>query len=290
MNRRLFLSTRREMLRSAAFGAATLWTPGLFAEALSLTPSQTEGPFYPNHLPLDTDNDLLLINDAITPAVGEVTHLSGRILSQAGEPIRNAVVEIWEADSGGNYIHTRSRSPNERDGNFQGFGRFLTGSSGEYYFRTIKPGPYGSRTPHIHFAIYRGDRRVLTTQMYIKGHPQNGRDGIFSSLNQTEAELCMADFKPLPGSSTGELVANWDVIIGATPEDPSLRLSSTKRSQAHHGSEYTVSCAGWFRHVIRRACQLYRIRSSHSKSRGGPTIDWPRRAGAIWWTFDRRRI
>src|ERR1700722_3266450 len=72
---------------------------GAFAEQLARTPRLTEGPFYPPKLPLDTDNDLLIINDNITPAVGDITHLTGRLLSASGEPIRNAVVEIWQCDA-----------------------------------------------------------------------------------------------------------------------------------------------------------------------------------------------
>ena len=68
-------------------GAAAFTTRGLFADELVRTPAQTEGPFYPNKLPLDTDNDLLVINDGITPAVGEVTYLTGRILDAKGEPV-----------------------------------------------------------------------------------------------------------------------------------------------------------------------------------------------------------
>ncbi len=71
-------STRRAFLNSMAFSAAAFTVRGAFAEELVRTPYQTEGPFYPDRLPLDTDNDLLVINDAITPAVGEITHLTGR--------------------------------------------------------------------------------------------------------------------------------------------------------------------------------------------------------------------
>src|SRR5436853_5661539 len=79
---------RRGMLRTLAFGTAALalWTPGAFAEELVRTPAQTEGPFYPDHLPLDTDNDLIIVSNSLTPAVGEVTHLSGRVLDAKGEP------------------------------------------------------------------------------------------------------------------------------------------------------------------------------------------------------------
>src|ERR671925_201416 len=92
----VLISSRRHLLRAIVLGAAAFSVPGAFAEELMRTPRQTEGPFYPNHLPLDTDNDLLIINDAITPAIGEVTHLSGRLLDAKGDPIKNALIEIWQ--------------------------------------------------------------------------------------------------------------------------------------------------------------------------------------------------
>ena len=77
-----------------------------------------------------------------------------------------------------------------RDTNFQGFGRFLTSSTGEYYFRTLKPVPYPGRTPHIHFKVKRGGKELLTTQCYIKGERRNERDGIFRSLKDAKAREC----------------------------------------------------------------------------------------------------
>jgi protocatechuate 3,4-dioxygenase beta subunit len=211
-----------------AFTTAAFSTPGLLAEELTRTASQAEGPFYPDKLPLDTDNDLLLLNDATTPALGEVTHLTGRILSQSGEPIRNAMVEIWQADSTGAYIHTRGRRE-QMDKNFQGFGRFLTSSTGEYYFRCIKPTKYVGRAPHIHYAIFQNGKRMLTTQLYIKGEPQNEKDFLFKEAKTAEAKATLvADFKPIPDSKAGELAANWDVIVGVTPEDPKERRSGQR--------------------------------------------------------------
>jgi len=212
---------RRQMIRHTAFTAAAMTTPGLFAEELSRTARQTEGPFYPNKLPLDTDNDLLIVNDALTPAVGKVTHLSGRVLSVSGEPVRNAVVEIWQVDNNGVYIHTEAPSREKLDGNFQGFGRFLTNSKGEYYFRTIKPVQYGLRTSHIHLAVKQGAKRMLTTQIYTKGDTRNKRDRILNSISDAKSrEMLIVEYKPLAGSRTGELTTNFDVVIGATPEDP----------------------------------------------------------------------
>lgn len=212
---------RRRMIQQAAFTAAAMTTPGLFAEALTQTARQTEGPFYPNKLPLDTDNDLLIINDAITPAVGKVTHLTGRVLSLAGEPVRNAIVEIWQVDNNGVYIHTEARDREHLDENFQGFGRFLTNSKGEYYFRTIKPVQYGPRTSHIHLAVKQGSKRMLTTQIYTKGDKRNERDRILNSITDAKSrQMLIVEYKPLVGSRTGELTTNFDVVIGATPEDP----------------------------------------------------------------------
>ena len=184
-----------------------------------LTAAQGEGPFYPDHLPLDTDNDLLIVNDSLTPAVGDITHLSGRILDARGDPIRNVLVEIWQVDSHGVYLHTDSDRAAGRDKNFQGFGRFMTGSTGEYYFRTLKPVPYAPRTSHIHFAIKMKGRDKWTTQCYIKGEPQNERDNLFRRIRDPKArESVIVDFVPLPGSRIGELAARFDIVMGFTPE------------------------------------------------------------------------
>src|SRR6267154_3266207 len=134
--------SRRKFLRSFALSSAAFAIPGAFAEELTRTASVEEGPFYPTKLPLDTDNDLLIINDSITPAIGEVTHLSGRLLDSRGAPLKNALIEIWQVDSKGIYLRARGPDPTKYDSNFQGFGRFLTSSTGEYYFRTIKPSGY----------------------------------------------------------------------------------------------------------------------------------------------------
>lgn len=216
---------RRQFLKHTAFTAAAFSTAGVFAEELTRTARQAEGPFYPDKMPLDTDNDLLLLNDSITPAVGEVTHLTGRILNLSGEPIRNAVVEIWQADTTGAYIHTKAQTE-KMDKNFQGFGRFLTGSTGEYYFRCIKPSKYVGRAPHIHYAIYKNGKRLLTTQLYVRGDPQNENDFLFNEAKTAEAKATLVtDFKPILGTKTGELQANWDLIVGLTPEDPKDRRS-----------------------------------------------------------------
>ncbi len=224
MNNDNLLLTRRRFLNvgagaAGAIGISALFMPGVFAQQLIQTPRQTEGPFYPDKLPLDTDNDLLIINDSITPAVGAVTYLSGRILDSRGEPIRSAMVEIWQCDNNGAYIHTGSVNRDKRDANFQGFGRFLTGSTGEYLFRTIKPVPYPGRTPHIHFAVKVKGREKFTTQLYVKGEPRNERDSVLNGIRDPKArESVIVDFTPINQSPIGELAARFDIMLGFTPE------------------------------------------------------------------------
>ena len=216
-NRFGFARDRRHFLQRLSATALLFAVPGAFAEELLRTPRQTEGPFYPDKLPLDTDNDLVIVNDSLTPAVGEITHLSGRILDGRGAPIRDALVEIWQVDNNGIYLHSRDKLA-KRDPNFQGFGRFLTGSTGEYYFRTIKPVAYSGRTRHIHFAIKMKGRDKWTTQCYVRGEPKNQRDGVLNDIRDPKArESVIVDFSPIQGSRVGELSARFDIVLGYTP-------------------------------------------------------------------------
>jgi protocatechuate 3,4-dioxygenase beta subunit len=221
----LFLpESRRHFLKGAAVGMAT-WaipayftTPGAFAEELARTPSMTEGPFYPDRLPLDTDNDLVIVNNSVTPAVGHITHLTGRVFGTNGDPLRDLVVEIWQVDNRGVYLHTADSGQRQRDTNFQGFGRTTTNAQGEYRFRTIKPVPYPGRTPHIHVKVKRGDRELLTTQFFVNGHAQNRTDGILRAIRDPiEREFVLVDFTPVRDSRIGELSARFDIVVGAAP-------------------------------------------------------------------------
>lgn len=220
MSRTCAICERRRFLAQATAGTAALFTvPGAFADLIRTAP-QGEGPFYPDKLPLDTDNDLLLINDSITPAVGEVTHLTGKVTDVKGRPIRNALVKIWQCDANGIYIHSKGGSRDALDANFQGFGQFSTNLNGEYYFRCIKPVAYTGRPPHIHVAVERSGRRVLTTQLYIRGHQANQNDFLLRRVKEQQARnTLLVDFKPLSGSIAGELQATFDIVSGLTPDE-----------------------------------------------------------------------
>jgi protocatechuate 3,4-dioxygenase, beta subunit len=216
-SRRLFLGT---------LGAAFFTTRGLFAEQLLPSPALTEGPFYPDKLPLDQDNDLIIIKDSLTPAVGQITHLTGRVLTPSGSPVKDATIEIWQCDANAVYLHTADSKPkeNQRDKNFQGFGRFTTGSAGDYRFRTIKPVPYPGRpAPHIHVKVKKGDRELLTTQLFIRGHEGNLRDFVFlGTRDLIDRELVLADFKPVKDSKLDEWACQFDIVLGRTPEEGSF--------------------------------------------------------------------
>jgi protocatechuate 3,4-dioxygenase beta subunit len=217
------LATRRRLLTGLALGTAALSARGAFAQALA-TAVTGDGPYYPDRLPLDTDNDLIILNDSLTRAVGEIAHFAGRLLSSSGAPVRNAFIEIWQSDVNGSYIHTDGRNDGKIDGNFQGYGRFLTDAEGRYYFRTIKPVPYTLqgqfRAPHIHVAVSKGGKRIMATQALVKGHPANDGDLITSRIKDpTVLETLMVEYKPLPGSTLGELTANFDIRLGVTAQE-----------------------------------------------------------------------
>jgi protocatechuate 3,4-dioxygenase beta subunit len=212
--------SRRQFLHGLGLTTALFTVPGAFAEELIRTPKQTKGPFYPDHLPLDTDNDLLVLDDSATPALGEVTWLSGRVLDTRGKPMRNVGVEIWQCDNNDAYLHSKTGSKEKQDMNFQGFGRFVTGTTGEYLFRTIKPVPYPGRAPHVHFKIKQSNKDLLVTQCYILGHPGNEKGGSWSGIkDEKQRESVTIDFKPLPSSRIGELTAKFDIALWFMPTE-----------------------------------------------------------------------
>ncbi|MDZ4401635.1 hypothetical protein [Prosthecobacter sp.] len=216
--------SRRALLRSLLLTTGGIITSDLYAEALALTPRATEGPYYPDHLPLDQDNDLTQIIGGKAPAGGIVTEFGGRLLNADGKPLSNHVIELWQADTNGCYIHSRgTQKGKERDPQFQGFGKITTNAKGEYRFRTIKPGLYTGRTIHWHIAVKQGDKRMLTTQLFIAGVPQNDRDGILRGMGTDAQRLSVIrEFKPVSKESQ-ELVGTWDIVLGKTPEEPEQR-------------------------------------------------------------------
>ncbi|MFG0290557.1 MAG: intradiol ring-cleavage dioxygenase [Rhodopirellula sp. JB044] len=216
-------------LAMTAGGAVFFSTRGAFADQLlAPTPRLTEGPFYPDRLPLDQDNDLIVIGESTTPAVGEVTHLTGRVLTPTGTALRNATVEIWQCDANAVYLHSRDSDAkkSQQDQHFQGYGQFETAGDGGYRFRTIKPVPYPGRpAPHIHIKVSQNGQELLTTQLLVRGHAGNARDGVFRRVREKQQrELLLGDFRKLDESKlTKAGIPEWschfDIILGQSPAD-----------------------------------------------------------------------
>jgi protocatechuate 3,4-dioxygenase beta subunit len=215
---------RRRLLRSLLLLSGGVVTNELYAEALLLTPRATEGPYYPDHLPLDRDNNLVEIEGQKVTAGGVITEFGGRLLTPEGRPVSDCLIELWQADQNGCYLHSRGvPRDRERDPHFQGYGTVLTNEKGEYRFRTIRPGKYPGRTLHWHLAVNRGSQRLLTTQLYLAGVPENDGDGVLRRMGTPEQQLSViCDFQPAaPGSE--EWVGAWDIVVGETPEEPEVR-------------------------------------------------------------------
>lgn len=205
---------RRSLL--LASGATLFPLAPLHAGALVPTPVQTEGPFYPAGFPADMDNDLVQVRGAAARAMGQVLHLQGRVLGVDGRAQGGALVEIWQCDAQGIYDHPRQPGRDRRDAAFQGYGRIMADAEGRYSFRTLKPVAYPGRTPHIHLKAATGDGRLLTSQFYIAGDPQNERDGVFrAAIRQLgQRERIEMKLAPAPGVEAGALATEMDIVIG----------------------------------------------------------------------------
>jgi protocatechuate 3,4-dioxygenase beta subunit len=205
--------TRRRLLRGSVGAAAMVASAPLVA---ATTPRQTEGPFYPVHEQRDTDADLTRIEGHAERAVGEVIEVSGRVLDEDGNPVADALVDVWQANSYGRYAHERDLNPAPLDENFQGWAKLKTDADGRYRFRTIKPGPYPvrpdwSRPPHIHFKVARRSYHELTTQMYFAGDPLNERDLLLQSVPDPVQRMLVVDFTAQPGTEAKRGV--FDIVL-----------------------------------------------------------------------------
>ena len=174
---------QRRALTAALVVAPALWlrVRAQPAPALRLTPSQSEGPFYPLAMPKDSDFDLLRNGNQNYPK-GQGAWVEGKVSDLSGKPVAGAQVEIWQCDHDGHYHHPGDGG--KADQRFQGFGRVTVSSDGSYRFRTMRPVAYSGRTPHIHVKVRLGSRDLLTTQLYVAGEADNARDFLWRGLNE----------------------------------------------------------------------------------------------------------
>ena len=154
--------------------------------------------------------------------LGERIIVRGRILDGDGRPVRNQLVEIWQANSAGRYIHKRDQHPAPLDPNFTGVGRCITTDDGFYEFTTIKPGPYpwknhhnAWRPAHIHFSLFGTDfTQRMITQMYFPGDPLFALDPIYQSITDEKArERLVATYDHNITSHEWATGYNWDIVL-----------------------------------------------------------------------------
>ena len=179
------------------------------------------GPVFGEGDLLETDGDLT--SQHAGEALGERIVVSGRVLDEDGRPVRNALVEVWQANAAGRYKHEVDNHPAPLDPNFSGAGRVLSDDDGNYRFITIKPGsyPWGNhenawRPAHIHFSVFGSafTQRVVT-QMYFPGDPLFEFDPIFHAVRDPKArELLVASFDLETTRPQWALGYRWNIVLG----------------------------------------------------------------------------
>ena len=205
------MSGSRITRRTAVLGMSAALARKAWAAPLVPTPEQTAGPFYPSVLPDDRDADLVVVKGRTARAQGTVLYLSGRVTDTNGAPAVEALVEIWQADNFGRYLAPKDGGPGPRDPNFQGYGQVKTDATGAYRFRTIRPVPYASRPPHVHFQITHARLRPLVTQMYVVGEPGQEDPAPFGGQRVRDALSVALQ----PASEAGALAARFDIVLVA---------------------------------------------------------------------------
>lgn len=182
------------------------------------TPAQAVGPFYPVELPLDWNNDLVTFEGGAGQAQGQLIHVFGRVLDEAGKPIANSRVEIWQTNGFGRYHNVNHEVDAPLDPNFQGYGCTVTSSDGTYHFRTIRPLSYstdsGWRAPHIHFIISSPGFERLVTQMYFAGEVLNEQDICLSQVTDPEApHSLIVALEPADELELGAMKGVFDIVL-----------------------------------------------------------------------------
>jgi protocatechuate 3,4-dioxygenase, beta subunit len=175
--------------------------------------------------PLEAD---LTIQDGGEP-IGERIRVQGRVIDGDGRPVRNQLVEIWQANAAGRYIHKRDQHQAPIDPNFTGVGRCLTDSDGNYGFTTIKPGPYpwrnhlnAWRPAHIHFSLFGTDfTQRMVTQMYFPGDPLFELDPIYQAITDQRArDRLLARYDHDVSEHEWLLGYRWDIVLTGSHVTP----------------------------------------------------------------------
>lgn len=177
----------------AGYKSTALRAPKRPLVPIPQTLSEITGPVYGHEMIRPTDHDLT--RQHAGEAIGERIIVAGRVLDEDGRPVPNTLVEIWQANAAGRYVHVLDQHPAPLDPNFTGAGRVVTDEEGRYRFLSVKPGPYpwrnhhnAWRPAHIHFSLFGPSFLTrLVTQMYFPGDPFFPYDPIFQSVTDEKA-------------------------------------------------------------------------------------------------------
>lgn len=219
MVKELRLFSRRQLMATASLAASTAAAASFgiaYASPLRPTPEQILGPFWPTQEKPDLSGDLTRVPGSTGRAMGQVLHVSGRVLNRDGMPVPNAKLDIWQANSFGRYRHPSDRNPAPLDPNFNGFAELASDADGSYRFVTIKPSPYPVaaniiRPAHIHFDVT-GRLNRIVTQMYFEGDPYNASDRWLQSATRPEA-LIVRPQLPTPDFEPDSRVVTFDIVL-----------------------------------------------------------------------------
>jgi len=191
------------------------------------TLTEVTGPVYGHERIGPVDDDLTVQHDG--EPLGERIIVHGRVLDGEGRPVRDSLVEIWQANAGGRYRHDADQHPAPLDPNFSGAGRTVTDDEGRYRFITIKPGAYpwrnhpnAWRPAHIHFSLFgRAFSQRLVTQMYFPGDPLFFQDPIFHSVREPRARdrmICRFDLDET--KPEWALAYHFDIVLRGPEATP----------------------------------------------------------------------
>ncbi len=217
--------TRRQVLSASVVGiVVSALGPLACARTIHgpcrLTPSQTEGPFYPVDDQLDEDSDLTFMTGHPGRAEGDVIYVTGQVQDTQCRPVIGARVEIWQASARGRYRHPSDRrNPVPLDPNFQGWGDAVTDPAGRYVFKTVHPGQYPAgpgwtRPSHVHLMVSVPGVHELVTQMYFAGDPYLERDRIFRAIPPAEQDsVVVRPEAPGPEFGTDATVYRFNLTV-----------------------------------------------------------------------------
>jgi|TARA_B110000902_G_C14294277_1_gene582476 protocatechuate 3,4-dioxygenase beta subunit len=188
---------RRIFVKAGALGTVGAISLAAIADNSQPTPAEIKGPFYPLIAQKDKDFDLTKVNGSKMAALGPHIFVYGSVYDSDGQPIENAIVDVWQANAAGKYRHPHDSSLVPVDENFQGWAIVQTGKDGKFKFKTVLPGSYPVgqgwvRPPHIHFKVTKREYVELITQMYFPGDALNKIDKLLQKKNKDQQKLMIA--------------------------------------------------------------------------------------------------